>query len=204
MSPWLVDARVARRLVPRELSIVELLPGLTLGAVVVASYADSPIGGYDELGYLPAAVHVRSAWGFFVSHLFVDSPASREAGRANWGLPKELAGIAWRQDGHRLQVEVRQRQRLCLFESRQRGVALPARVTVPLLSVRAGVPCVASLHIRAHLAPGSSRLSIAEGSPLQGLGLRLGLPSLWAWNAEIELSAPRSADGRVPGRCSSD
>lgn len=204
ISPWLVDARAARKLVPSPFEVLEVLPGYALGVVFATSYSSSPVGGYDEVGYAPALVQAGGDWGWYVSHLFVDSAFSRESGRSIWGLPKELARILWQHQDNRLQVDLDLRgQAVCRLHSRQRGAALPGRLRVPILSLRENVPVRSWLRLQARLAPGSSRLRVARGSPLEGLGLRVGLPSLWAWEARIELGEPepiQKAEGnRQPG-----
>lgn len=198
ISPWLVDARLARDLVPPELSVVEVLPGLTLGSVFGMSYLDSPVGGYDELGFAPALVQAEGAWGFYVSQLFVDSRAAEAGGKANWGLPKELADISWDHQDHRLRVEVKQAGvavAVCQLESRQWGPTLPARLRLPLLTLRDGRVHCASLTLSARLASASARVRIGAGSPLEGLGLRIGLPGVWAWEAQLELGPARPVAG---------
>ena len=190
VSPWLVSSRAARCRVPAPLQVIDVLPGLTLGAIFAASYLDSPVGGYDEFGFAPALVAYNGRWGFFVSHLYVDTRASAEAGRALWGLPKQPASIDWRQTGDGLAVEVLHHgQRVCRLESRQRGAAVPAAIGASFIARPEEGVRLAGLHLRARFAPASSRFYVAAGSPFEGLGLRLGLPSLWAWEARITVTA---------------
>lgn len=61
------------------------------GILAFIRYAESNVGPYQELLWL--APFRQSPWGraHTVPRIFVSSEASAQNGRANWGLPKELA-----------------------------------------------------------------------------------------------------------------
>ncbi len=66
---------------------------------MLVAYDDSPVGPYRELLFSPGTCfrdrrHV-------ITRILVDSPASTRSGRANWGIPKETAPIAWSAADHR-------------------------------------------------------------------------------------------------------
>lgn len=73
-------------------SPLERVPGPVI--LAAASYATSPVGPYLELA---VAEPVRSGAriGACVTVIVVDSAPSRDAGRARWGLPKELGTLSW-------------------------------------------------------------------------------------------------------------
>jgi hypothetical protein len=80
-------------------------PGCTLrpgglSAFMFIRYADSNVGAYDELLWLPAwGLRCDGAWRHSVTRIFVSSDASLVNGRANWGIPKELAQFGVTQVG---------------------------------------------------------------------------------------------------------
>jgi hypothetical protein len=94
-----VDVRDVRPLVPRELSIVQVWPGRTLGVVAFAHYGPGSDLEYNELIVAPALVRGERGAGVWISHIYVDDPASLEGGREIWGVPKELADFEWSDDG---------------------------------------------------------------------------------------------------------
>jgi hypothetical protein len=62
-----------------------------LGALVLVDYRESPVGPYRELLF---SVGRNLRWRHHllsVSRIYVSSAASAASGRANWGLPKEVA-----------------------------------------------------------------------------------------------------------------
>ena len=85
----------ARTVVPDDLTIVPVLPGLTLGAIAAARYTEGSILTYSELLVVPALVRSGGKIGGWISHLYVDDEASLRGGRSIWGLPKELATFDW-------------------------------------------------------------------------------------------------------------
>jgi hypothetical protein len=61
------------------------------GILLFVRYADSNVGPYDELLWLELFQRSPAGRGHHVPLIFVSSDASAQSGRANWGLPKELA-----------------------------------------------------------------------------------------------------------------
>lgn len=62
---------------------------------MLVNYAASPVGPYRELLYVGGFFKERGRVRPSVTRILVDSAASLTAGRAYWGLPKELAHFAW-------------------------------------------------------------------------------------------------------------
>ncbi len=88
---WTVEAARARALVPAELPIVSVKPGRTLAILFLGNYGAGSTLVYHELIVSPALVRVGHQVGAWISHIYVDDPASLAGGREIWGLPKELA-----------------------------------------------------------------------------------------------------------------
>lgn len=125
---------VARSWASPQLKIVPVAPGMTLAVVFCAKYGSSSTLEYHELAVAPALARVGKRVGFWISHIYVDSPQSVAGGREIWGLPKQLAEFRWSADGA---VEVVQdSQSLCSVEWRAFGPRVPAPLFLPLLSER--------------------------------------------------------------------
>ena len=105
-SPWslngfayqtfqLASIDEARRHVPKELSIIPILPGRTASGIYIAKYEDNSDLSYSELILIDALVRYKYYVGFWCSHIFVDHPLSVLGGRKIWKLPKKLADFNW-------------------------------------------------------------------------------------------------------------
>lgn len=77
------------------------------GVLAFLRYAESNVGPYDELLWLAPFRRGPGGRANRVSAIFVSSEASVRGGRANWGLPKQLAVFrVSRQQGELERVEV--------------------------------------------------------------------------------------------------
>src|SRR5213596_1104261 len=56
-------------------------------AVMVVNYENSGVGPYRDLLFIPGLFER----GFSITRIYVSTPASVASGRANWGIPKQLA-----------------------------------------------------------------------------------------------------------------
>lgn len=66
------------------------------GWLVAIKFADSPIAAYSELFYIPGTFKPSCGNRNYnsVQRIWVDSPASRHAGRSIWGIPKVRARVS--------------------------------------------------------------------------------------------------------------
>ena len=91
----LVAKENALPFVPRELEIIELIPGKTLGGIYLSAYQSGSILAYNELIVVAAYVRYDNKIGAWISHIYVDNLDSLAGGREIWGLPKEMAEFNW-------------------------------------------------------------------------------------------------------------
>lgn len=73
-----------------------------VGAVMLVDYSSSPVGPYCEALFIPGLFRLDGRLAFSITRIVVSSEASVLGGRANWGLPKELA--AFELNGERFSV----------------------------------------------------------------------------------------------------
>lgn len=64
---------------------------LNVGLVMLVNYQTSPVGPYGELLFIPGMFHYKGKYYWHISKIYVSSLDSVMNGRANWGIPKELA-----------------------------------------------------------------------------------------------------------------
>ncbi len=122
-------------LIPSSLELVPVLPQKTLGGVYVASYKAGSTIIYNELIVVSAIVYCKGKVGAWISHIYVDHPASIEGGREIWGLPKEFAHFTWDQTSHHPSVQITQGdQVLCTLNCKDHWFGLLQPVFVPCLS----------------------------------------------------------------------
>ena len=117
----------ARPFVPDHVELQPVAPGLTVGGIVLALYADGSTLRYAELVVIPALVRFGRRPAAFVSHIVVDDERSVAGGRQIWELPKEMAEFSWKVERGRAVVEVRQGGRRLVAA----GFGVP-RVRAPL------------------------------------------------------------------------
>lgn len=64
---------------------------INIGLVMLVNYQTSPVGPYGELLFIPGMFHYKGKYYWHISKIYVSSLDSVMNGRANWGIPKELA-----------------------------------------------------------------------------------------------------------------
>jgi hypothetical protein len=151
--------------------------GLSRGrvtALAVVGYADTPVGPYGEA----MLAHVRLPLTITVPWMVVDSEGSARAGRAHWGLPKQLAQLELDLDGTshvgppEPVLHVRARARGPALPVRTRGVlAQPGHGRAPLRF--RGRARAALVQVTGTRMPGGPPLRAGPGVALDGV-LRLG------------------------------
>lgn len=129
LSAHWIDVDRARSEVPPALEIQSVLPGKTLGCVLLARYETGSVLEYSELIVVPALVKHEGQLGGWISPIYVDDVSSVNGGRDIWGLPKQLAEFAWTEDT----IEVSQQGRLlCGAARRSRWFSLPNSWQLPI------------------------------------------------------------------------
>lgn len=190
ICPALVPLAAARALVPDDVTVVPVAPGRTLGGFLLARYEGPSTLHYGELLVLPALTRAAGRTGWWISHAYVDSPASLAGGRRMWGVPKDLATFAWRDDGATL--------------TRDDGVALldvawrtPTR-TVPLPAVVMTNGTTGGADRRRFagtgtlgMAPAHAAVDVPAESPFAALPLAGARRLALAGHADLRLRAPR-------------
>ncbi len=180
-------------------------PVINLGrAGVFAGFVDYQPGStlvYHELiGGI--VIQVKGRWPYFftMTHMWVDSEVSKQGGRSEWGVPKELGQFQYNYTGNNrnFQGTAQDSQGNLLAEGDFRGlVGLPRRVHLPV-----PFPDVQMLHNLPYRSSGTfwSSLEICRGgmnipaqSPLASLGIVGRKPSIsfGGLNFRMHLKAAR-------------
>jgi hypothetical protein len=143
---------------------IEPLPGPCL--VLAAQYDESPVGPYRELAVAePARLGARV--GMCVTTMVVTTTESRRAGRANWGLPKDLGTLEWLNDGDARVL--RWIERDLVVRATPVGPPLPTLVPFRTLQRRADGPVSALARVRGLARPAKVEVTVGEGDPLTWL-----------------------------------
>lgn len=214
VATFLVRSSIARRIVPRELEIVELLPRRTPLAIAIIDYRDNDLGDYNEVS-LTFFVRPRGsargipwlgAWmdlaanrvGTWIWKLPVDQGFTCEAGRTIWGFPKTVEKIdITRENGSvRCRLEMDGAHVLTLSVPRGGAKTLPDQATATYTLIE-GVP-----H-RTRFTQGGSGVGFALGGARLELGTHgiadalgaLGLPrralfTMWTEHMHGTFEAP--------------
>jgi hypothetical protein len=70
-----------------------------LGAAILVDYAESGVGPYRELLFVPGRFALGGKTAHAISKIYVSTETSVTSGRANWGIPKELAQFERTREG---------------------------------------------------------------------------------------------------------
>lgn len=81
----------------------DMLPNFVggFGAVMLIDYRQSPVGPYRELLFIPGQFKQGRRRYYSITKIYVSTEASLVNGRANWGIPKELAQFSLEQIDNR-------------------------------------------------------------------------------------------------------
>jgi hypothetical protein len=190
ICPALIPVDVARAHVPDDVDVVPVVPGRTAGGFLLARYEGASTLHYGELLVMPALTRVRGRLGWWISHAYVDSPASLDGGRRMWGVPKDLATFAWSADRVRL--------------TRDEDGVLLLDATFPQPRRRALVPALIAANGSTggadrrrftgtgalRMAPARMDVDVPAGSPFASLPLA-GRRAALAGHADFRLRAPQ-------------
>lgn len=165
-------------------------PGRTLGVLYCASYESPSVLPYHELILAPALVATGGRIGFWISHIFVDDPASQAGGRAIWGLPKALASFAWEPEGSEVSVSTGA-QLLCHIRLRRRAPSVPVPMYLPAFGRDAGRFLFFTGRGSASVACAAGEIRIPTGSPLESCGFEDSRRLLIARHLRLRVGPPR-------------
>ncbi len=184
----LIDIDKARPFIPKELDIISVWPGKTLGGVYVSSYGLGSVLEYNELIVVAGVVNYSGKIGGWVSHIYVDNSDSVAGGREIWGLPKELAEFNWLK-GEESNVTVRQgNQQLCSLTYSQPSFGLPIiPLSGPVLSSLGTDLLLFKGEFESRLGLINSKLVVPAESPFSSLNL--GQPWLAVYCDDLRLVA---------------
>jgi hypothetical protein len=75
-----------------------------LGYIMLVNYKNSPVGPYRELLFIPGkfSPHGKQS----ITKIYVDSEASTQNGRANWGIPKNTLPISWEEENGKISINI--------------------------------------------------------------------------------------------------
>lgn len=105
---------------------------MNFGMVMLVNYQVSPVGPYGELLFIPGMFHYEGKYYWHISKIYVSSLDSVMNGRANWGIPKEMAEFkfeSFEQGVKSAQVTVNGKMGFnCLFKDKSFGFPLSTSI----------------------------------------------------------------------------
>ena len=190
ICPALVPVDVARAHVPEDVEIVPVAPGRTAGGLLLARYEGASTLHYGELLVFPGLTRVNGSVGVWVSHAYVDSPASLAGGRRMWGVPKDLATFDW--SGGRVQLTHEDGAHLMTATFPQPRTRLP----IPSLLASNGTTGGADRRRfigtgPLRMAPARVDVTVPDAAPFSALPLAGERRIAFAGHADFRLRAPR-------------
>jgi acetoacetate decarboxylase len=184
----LVDSAVAARYLPHGLKVVNVLPGRTLGGLLLATYGPGSTLQYHELIAFSGLARRGMRVGAWISHIYVDDPLSVAGGREIWGLPKELAVFHF--VGDRLTVS-QSGCELMAVQASGRSPKLPAPLWLPAWGEMGRDLLAFSACGRAWMLAGRAHWSASPDSPLAAVVASGSGACLELQNLRLTIRAPR-------------
>ncbi|KAF3884580.1 MULTISPECIES: acetoacetate decarboxylase family protein [Nostocales] len=183
-----IEIQRVRHLIPKELEIITVLPGKTLGGVYLSYYGQGSELEYSELIVVPAVVGYQGKVGGWVSHIYVDNPESVAGGREIWGLPKEIAEFTWEKGE---QITVRQGERtLCTLNYQKPLFAWPQWFGASSFSAKNTNLLCFSAEMESRLGLVGSKLEVPAESPFAEIGLGQPFLTIRAEQMSLRVRAP--------------
>ncbi len=133
-------------------------------AMVAARYTASSVGPYLEAALLLPA-RLGPLPGVHVAVMTVDSSASCEGGRRNWGFPKEMGELGW--DGGAGRPSLRWEERGLRVEGRPMGPAAPLALPLCCLQRRGDEPVSVLGWLRGRARRAEVAVHLPAGDPLE-------------------------------------
>lgn len=100
-----------------------------LGYVMLVNYDKSPVGPYHELLIIPGKF--RKTKNQAITKIYVDSKASTENGRNNWGIPKETLPFSWKKESGKDLVEIKSGEKVIFStEISSGGISFPVTTSI--------------------------------------------------------------------------
>lgn len=168
-SQHLFEISSVRPFVPPDLKILPLLPGKTPGFLCLAYYGPGSSVEYHELTVMSAVVAYRKTLGLWVSHIYVDSEESIQAGREVFGLPKQMARFEWEGGSPGTARIFQDDQRIITIGYGRPGFSLKAPVFGRALSVIEGNVIASSHRLWAPYGFAAVNIDLPPASPLAEL-----------------------------------
>jgi len=145
-APWLLRGdgymifyRFSRQFVEQHCPVPPELVGRFdgfFGSVMLVNYAESPVGPYRELLFMPGKFRTPQGRRYSITHIAVDSEASTLSGQANWGIPKVTQQFRAEQEGNTEHIQVLAPDGLPYFDIRLRSGGLRFPVSTALIPIR--------------------------------------------------------------------
>jgi hypothetical protein len=188
ISVHLTNIDQVRQLIPKELEILAVWPGKTLGGVYLSYYGHGSVLEYNELIVIPAFVGYNGIIGGWVSHIYVDNPDSVGGGREIWGLPKEIAEFTW-EEGERVTVHQGNRM-LCSMYYKRQTLAWRQWLSGSSFSAKNSDLLSFIYEMESRLGFIGSNLEVPTESPLFEIGLDQPLITVSAEKMSLRVRAP--------------
>ncbi|GAA6620948.1 acetoacetate decarboxylase family protein [Scytonema sp. NUACC26] len=190
LTGHLINIERVRHSIPKELEIIAVLPGKTLGGIYISYYGKGSELEYSELIVVPALVGYQGKVGGWVSHIYVDNPESVAGGREIWVLPKEMAEFNW-EKGER--ITVRQGNRtLCTLNYKKPLFTWKQWFGASSFSAKNTNLLCFSAEMEARLGLIGSKLEIPTESPFAEIDLGQPFLTIRAEEMSLRVRAPEA------------
>jgi len=200
---YLVPSSRVKGLLPPKVSVIEVIPGMTLGGLYAARFPQADGAALNEFGLMQAYVRYESKKGYFLDHFCADNSGAAPAGMIHDGPSCSGSDFKWDFTGKTVSLSVRSESETAI-EVRMTPLLkrLPISSCFHFLCLKGENVLVFKNRLASSIGISMTKVSIPEGSPLSGIPLKYKLLSTY-WEPsnvimkEPESVKPRSAIGRT-------
>jgi len=103
-----------------------------LGYLMLVNYKNSPVGPYHELLLIPGKFSPTGKQS--ITKIYVDSEASTQNGRANWGIPKYTLPFSWTEENGKSEIKISSKDQV-VFSCEVKSFGFPFPTSTSLLPI---------------------------------------------------------------------
>jgi len=195
---YLVPSSRIKEMVPPQLDVIDVIPGMTLGGIYAARFPQGDGVSLNEFGVIPSYVRYGSKKGYFLKHYCVDSSGSKGSGMIHEGPDCGDSEFEWGFTPKGASLEV--------YSGGSAMIGLKMRPIIKRLPISSCFHFMCTrgdnvLFFKNRLAPSIgvslTSLRIPDTSPLAGIPLRYKLLSTYWEPSNVVRREPETLPARA-------
>jgi len=194
---YLVPSSRVKSLLPPSVSVIDVIPGMTLGGFYAARFPGED-RALNEFGVMPAYVRYESKKGYFLDHFCADSSGASSPGMIHDGPSCGGTDFVWDFTGKAATLTVRSEQKT-VIEVRMTPLLkrLPISSCFHFMCVKGENVMVFKNRLASTIGISMTDVNIPEGSLLSGFPLKYKLLSTFWEPSNVIMKEPEIVKSRA-------